>query len=331
DMKRLFVVDRDRGNEADAPCRRSNCRREQGRVEHRASRVSVGKSVIEGNEIEQPGLGRLRHFDPRVRVLYVGIALVRDAVHTKCNMKAIGRVHLALLDWRTGAPGGRGASGRTQLKPIWQRSTFARAPSRYDMTWTLAALRTVNSGSLPLSRRFRMLNCCAPSSSFSQNHPAKISACERACLAVDTGEDSAGSTFRLTKRRRFVAMNGQARGRHGAVTHRRGRLLATGRRSSRPLESADESLESDPAPIDPMAGDQPIGNVHHLDQIDLVPVRRFARILPGQLPPVGKERRRPIPAAEVLLELAKRGIEAQPNLSFALENADSPVRHGRQN
>src|SRR5262249_48562083 len=136
DMKRLFVVDRDGGNEADAPCRRSNCRREQGRVEHRASRVSVGKSIIEGNEIEQTGLGRLRHFDPRVRVLYVGIALVRNAVHTKCNMKAIGRVHLALLDWRTGAPGGRGASGRTQLKPIWQRSTFARAPSRYDMTWT---------------------------------------------------------------------------------------------------------------------------------------------------------------------------------------------------
>src|SRR5580704_12752469 len=70
-----------------------------------------------------------------------------------------------------------------------------------------------------------------------------------------------------------------------------------------PVQGARECLEADPAPIDPMVGNQPIRDIHHFDQVDLIALRRFARILPDQLPAIGEERPGSMPAAKTAFRL----------------------------
>ncbi len=89
-----------------------------------------------------------------------------------------------------------------------------------------------------------------------------------------------------------------------------------------------ERLESDPSPIDPMMGDESVGNIHHFNKIDLIALRGCARILPCQLPAVGKERPGSIPAAEFVAELAEAGLEERPDrgLSPARSLRSCPAR-----
>jgi len=64
-----------------------------------------------------------------------------------------------------------------------------------------------------------------------------------------------------------------------------------------------EHLESDQSPIDPMMGNEAAGIIHDFDKVNLIALRRCARILPGQLPAVGKERSDAIPARELVAQL----------------------------
>jgi hypothetical protein len=80
----------------------------------------------------------------------------------------------------------------------------------------------------------------------------------------------------------------------------------------------DERFESDPSPIDAMVGDEPAGDVHHFNQVDLIALGRCARIFPGQLPAIGEECSRPIPAAEFVPKFAEPGGEEGPDFGFAL-------------
>src|ERR1700704_5283941 len=50
-----------------------------------------------------------------------------------------------------------------------------------------------------------------------------------------------------------------------------------------------KDLDTEPAPIDAVAVDQPILDLHHLDEIHLLAVRRRARIFPHQLLAIGEE------------------------------------------
>ena len=63
------------------------------------------------------------------------------------------------------------------------------------------------------------------------------------------------------------------------------------------LEGGDDDLVEPAQALDRVA-DQPVGDVHDLDQIHLVALRRFARIFPGQAPSVGKEQSGAMPATE---------------------------------
>src|SRR6516164_8450046 len=90
--------------------------------------------------------------------------------------------------------------------------------------------------------------------------------------------------------------------------------------SRRLAQGRNQRLEADPSPIDPVVGDQAVLKVHDLDEIDLVALRRLARILPHQLAPIGEERVGAIPAAEIVTELAKPGLEEGPDLAPSLQN-----------
>jgi hypothetical protein len=59
--------------------------------------------------------------------------------------------------------------------------------------------------------------------------------------------------------------------------------------SARFVQGDNEGLEADPPPINSVMGDLAVGNIHDLDQINLVALQCFARIFPGQLPSVGEE------------------------------------------
>lgn len=48
-------------------------------------------------------------------------------------------------------------------------------------------------------------------------------------------------------------------------------------------------------------------DIHHLDEVDLIAVWRFTRILPRQLPAIGKERARTVPTAESVACIPKAG------------------------
>ena len=52
-----------------------------------------------------------------------------------------------------------------------------------------------------------------------------------------------------------------------------------------------------------MMGNEAAGNIHDFDKVNLIALRRRARILPGQLPAVGKERSDAIPARELVAQL----------------------------
>ena len=52
-------------------------------------------------------------------------------------------------------------------------------------------------------------------------------------------------------------------------------------------------------------GNEPIRKIYHLDKINLITLRRVARIFPGQLPAVGEERPRSIPTPEAVLRAVK--------------------------
>jgi hypothetical protein len=52
-----------------------------------------------------------------------------------------------------------------------------------------------------------------------------------------------------------------------------------------------------------MMGNEAAGNIHAIDKVNLIALRRRARILPGQLPALGKERSGAIPARELVAQL----------------------------
>src|SRR5580693_8609590 len=77
-----------------------------------------------------------------------------------------------------------------------------------------------------------------------------------------------------------------------------------------------------------MMGDETVGNVHDFNEVNLIALRGRARILPRQLPAVRKERPRPIPAAEIVTELAKAGFEEWPDCGFSLQDPFGLVLQG---
>ena len=79
-----------------------------------------------------------------------------------------------------------------------------------------------------------------------------------------------------------------------------------------------------------MMGNEAAGNIHDFDKVNLIALRRRARILPGQLPAVGKERSGAIPARELVAELAKADREERPDRGFAFQNSLGLVRQGRE-
>src|SRR6266404_644781 len=58
-----------------------------------------------------------------------------------------------------------------------------------------------------------------------------------------------------------------------------------------------------------MVCNESVRDVHHLDEVDLIPVRRFAWILPDQLPAIGEKRSGSIPTAKIVPKLLKSGLE----------------------
>src|SRR6516162_11126638 len=79
-----------------------------------------------------------------------------------------------------------------------------------------------------------------------------------------------------------------------------------------------------------MMGYQTTGNIHDFNKIDLIALRRRARILPGQLPAVRKERSSPIPAVEIVAEFAKAGFEEGPDRGFPLQDSLGLVLQSRE-
>ena len=75
------------------------------------------------------------------------------------------------------------------------------------------------------------------------------------------------------------------------TSRRRSRIAGRDFRQScrRLAHGRDECAKADPSPIDAMMGNQTVLDIHDLDQIHLVTLRRPARIFPSQLPAVGKE------------------------------------------
>jgi hypothetical protein len=73
-----------------------------------------------------------------------------------------------------------------------------------------------------------------------------------------------------------------------------------------------------------------IGNIHDFNKIDLIALRGRARILPGQLPAVREERSGPIPAAEIVTELAETGFEKRPDRGFPFQDPFALVRQSRK-
>lgn len=70
-----------------------------------------------------------------------------------------------------------------------------------------------------------------------------------------------------------------------------------------------------------MVGDAPAREVHHLDEVDLIALRRGARILPDELPAVGRERPGAVPPAEAGPGRAQPPFEERPDLGAALQTA----------
>jgi hypothetical protein len=65
-----------------------------------------------------------------------------------------------------------------------------------------------------------------------------------------------------------------------------------------------------------MVGNEPVRDVHHLDEVDLIPVRRFSWILPDQLSAIGEERSGSIPKAKIVPKPLKPGIEERSDFGF---------------
>jgi hypothetical protein len=53
------------------------------------------------------------------------------------------------------------------------------------------------------------------------------------------------------------------------------------------IQGRDKRFEACPSQIDPVMSYDAVCDVHDLDQVDLVALRRLTRILPDRLPPVG--------------------------------------------
>ena len=74
------------------------------------------------------------------------------------------------------------------------------------------------------------------------------------------------------------------------------------------VDGVVELVEPHPSPVDAVVDDQPVLEIHGLDYVRLVALRRFARILADQQLPVGEV----LPATEPVLEdpFAATGLEA---------------------
>ena len=74
-----------------------------------------------------------------------------------------------------------------------------------------------------------------------------------------------------------------------------------------------------------MMGDEPVAQIHHFDEIDLVAFRRFARIFPRELPAVREEQARPVPAPEFVSRIAQARREERADRRLAVQHAGTVV------
>ena len=70
-----------------------------------------------------------------------------------------------------------------------------------------------------------------------------------------------------------------------------------------------------------MMRDQPVAQIHHLDEIDLVAVRRGARIFPRELAAVREEQPGTVPAPELVPRVAEARFEECADRGLAVQHA----------
>src|SRR5262245_24385518 len=97
-----------------------------------------------------------------------------------------------------------------------------------------------------------------------------------------------------------------------------------------PVASRHQRPEAFPAPVDPVIGDQTVLDVHRFEKVDLLAMRRSARILPGQQPAVGKEQTRPVEFAKLVPEDLEEVGEQLPDLAASLEDGVLAAVNQRQ-